>query len=40
MSTETGTKFIVNKKDEKLNPAVGPKEISGNMILIKMRFYF
>ncbi|CAF1144484.1 unnamed protein product, partial [Brachionus calyciflorus] len=29
MSTETGTKFVVNKKEEKMNPSVGPKEISG-----------
>lgn len=29
MSTETGSKFLVNKHVEKMNPSVGPKEISG-----------
>ncbi|RNA37791.1 phosphatase 1 regulatory subunit 32-like [Brachionus plicatilis] len=29
MSTETSSKFLVNKKEEKMSPSVGPKEISG-----------
>jgi hypothetical protein len=29
MSTEYSTKFVKNDKPEKLNPAVGPKEVSG-----------